>query len=235
MFRRDSIVIAIVIAAVIAVFAGCQQEPIGTGTQMATAALDPEYQKAVKPGFFDMEYTENDDTSSLPAPNCPIITEQEHLATVAREKREKEALERALWWMKKSNVIHGKSLTGRMVSSPNIDLSKASDKAISSEAPDISHAAISESAVTISIDLNGLGGRLLVFKPVAFVSSCPLWAVTIDGKPANAVRQLGGFVLVPVSGAKTVSLSNDLEYVAPEKRGPGCVYLCGLDEVVLLQ
>jgi len=43
MFRFSTVSILIIIVTAIICITGCQQKPVGTGTQMATTALDPEY------------------------------------------------------------------------------------------------------------------------------------------------------------------------------------------------
>jgi len=232
MFRFSTVSILIIIVTAIICITGCQQKPVGTGTQMATTALDPSYPGAAMPGFrMEDPVKTSSGWSFEPSPECPEITPEKHQRAVNLERQQKEALRKALWWMNGREVMSGKRLV--LTSSPAIDLAKASDLIVSTEAPDVSHAAVSEDAVVVSANVAGLSGNL-AFKPVAFVNANCHWAINADGKPAEGTRKIGDFVLVPVSGAKTITLTNKLIPVPPQKREAGCIYLCGLDEVIFL-
>lgn len=166
------------------------------------------------------------------APNRPKITLEKHIKAVFNVGYQKSKLDKQLWWMADQKVIAGKSLASRMTSAPAVDLRKASDRAVGDTPADTSKAALSEVAFTATINVENLNGWL-VFKPVVFVSSNGHWSVCVDGKEV-AGKELGGFVVVPMKGAHQVRLTNGLVYVPSNKRSPGCIMCCGLEEVLFL-
>lgn len=169
-----------------------------------------------------------------PAPNRPIITEEKHIKAVFGEVRQKSQLKSELWWISGEKVIAGKSLRDRMKSMPALDLTKASDRVVGKEPCDTAHAVLNDAGFTLLIDVTGLTGQL-VFKPIAYVNSNKFWSCRIDGKSVTHIKELGAFVIFPVSRAHEVTLSNQLVRIPPENRQITDVWCCGVDEVILIQ